>query len=33
MDDTDLKEAGIGNDNIIKAGVAFKGKEMMMKTK
>jgi hypothetical protein len=29
--DSDLKEAGISRENIIKAAVAFKGKEMLMK--
>ena len=29
--DTDLKEAGIREDNIVKAAIAFKGKELMMR--
>lgn len=29
--DEDLKEAGINEQNIIKAGIAFKGKELLMK--
>jgi len=29
--DNDIKEAGISTANIIKVGIAFKGKELMMR--